>query len=46
MLGVPYFDAVVQKMTLLFGTRNDCRRDVETVSMPAVRDAGAPVRAV
>lgn len=38
--------AVVQKVTLLFGIGNDCRTDVETVSMPAVQYAGAPVRGV
>ena len=32
MHGVNYFSAVVQKVTLLFGIGNDCRRDVETVS--------------
>jgi hypothetical protein len=46
MDGVNYFSAVVQKVTLLFGIGNDCRRDVETVFMPAMRAAGAPVPAL
>jgi hypothetical protein len=46
MHGVTYFGAVVQKVTLLFGIRNGSRRDVETVSVPAVQAAGAAVPAV
>jgi hypothetical protein len=46
MHGVTYFGAVVQKVTLLFGIRNGCRRDVEIVFVPAVLATGAAVPTV